>query len=193
MYYDIDTLLKVGSIAHINVPLSAMTDRTKNAVKRAIKSGMLQSTTGQAATYMAIIADYAKLPIMAFSKKGQYWNSLHLRHMPMEASQGLSEWWQTDRVLYRLEKPEEWGNAVRQYEEYKHHTWYGDVVVEPDWAVRLKKANTSVRIVGTKDLNVFEPVAQLYIHTDDYKTKAETLIQLIDEGATINVAYENLN
>lgn len=192
MHYNLDTLMKLGSIAHVSVPLKDMSDRTKNAIKRGLKRGFLDSTTGQAATYMAILADHVDIPMMAFSKKGRYWNALFMRNLPATTAPALSDWWKVDRTLYRLEKPDEWNEALKRCEDYPSaYTWYGEICNEPDWNELLSKDRDTVRIIGTKELNAFEPIAESYLQTEDYKAKALTIIELIDSGATLNVTQTN--
>ena len=64
MYYGLDTLIKMGGLAHVDVPLDKMTVRTANAVKRSLKRGMCDSTTGQTATYLAILCDKYEIPML---------------------------------------------------------------------------------------------------------------------------------
>ena len=189
MYYGLDTLMKMGSVANVTVPLKDMTPRVSNAVIRAFERGIIDSTSGQSAIYVAILADRYKIPMIAFSKKGKYWESLHMRNLPDGANELLADWWKADRVMWRMENPTEWEDYVKRAERWDH---YDDYVNEPtDWSKYTHKG--SIRIMGTKDVACFEPIAQLYRETEDYRTKAQTVIQLIKEGSSVDVTYRDLN
>ena len=51
----------------------------------------------------------------------------------------------------------------------------------------------TVRIMGTKSLDSFEHIAQVYTNTAEYQDKIDKVIQLIDEKATIHVESNKLN
>ena len=188
MYYNLESLIKMGGLAHVDVPLK-MTPRIANAVKKALKNGICEARSGQAATYLAILSDKYEIPLMAFSKNGKYWSSLYFKHLPETTHQGLSDWWKADRVAYRMENPDEWNDYVRRNEE---HGYWNDVVKEPNWA-DTKPERDQIRIMGTKSLDTFEHIAQLYTSTEEYQTKMNEVIQLIDQGATIHVTSNQLN
>lgn len=190
MNYGLDTLMKLGSLAHVDVSLQGMSDRTKTTVKNALMTGIIQSTTGQAATYHAIICDHLQIPTLAFSKKGRYWESLHMKYVPEAAADKLSEWWQADRVMYRLEKPDEWNDYV---ERAKNYNWYGEITEEPNWTDKLGCKLSRIRIMGTKTLDRFEEIALCFTKDDEYKAKALKAIQLINEGETIHVQQKGLD
>ena len=48
MYYNLESLIKMGGLAHVDVPLK-MTPRIANAVKKALKNGICEARSGQAA------------------------------------------------------------------------------------------------------------------------------------------------
>ena len=195
MYYNLESLIKMGGLAHVDVPLK-MTPRIANAVKKALKNGICEARSGQAATYLAILSDKFEIPLMAFSKNGKYWSSLYFKHLPETTHEGLSDWWKADRVAYRLEKPETWNKFVSDAEDYKRrgllHYYAKDVLDEPHWG-DMNGSKYTVRIMGTKSLDSFEHIAQVYTNTADYQAKIDKVIQLIDEGATIHVTSDKLN
>jgi hypothetical protein len=128
---------------------------------------------------------------MQFSKKGKWWDTLYLKNMDTRCIPQLSEWWQADRVMFRLEHPEEWNNytAKRTNGGYQH--WRGqELLEEPNWEEHIKTGKQfQVGIFGGKELEMFDLVAKVYTSTDEYKEKKEKLIHMIEAQETIKVNY----
>lgn len=194
MYYDIDVLSKIATNAQLNVELSKMGPRTSKAVIKAFDKGYLPSVRGEGALYHSLLADQVGLPIMQFSKKGKYWDTLYLKNMDSRCIPQLSEWWQADRVLFRLEKPEEYlqytsKRSTGHNDNYYYHWRHGDFI-EPDWEKQVaQKDQWHVAIYGGKELEMFDLVAKVYTSTEDYKEKKEKLIHMIESQETLKVNY----
>ena len=120
MRYDLDSLTKIATDAQLNIPLDLIGPRTSKALVRAFKVGYLPSISGEGALYHAVLSDQIKIPIMQFSKRGSYWDSLHFKNFDTRYIPQLSEWWQVDRVAYRLSNPEGWEEASKSKTSWKY-------------------------------------------------------------------------
>jgi len=200
MYYDLDSLSKVATDAQLNVELGQMGPRTKKAVIKAFEIGYLPSVRGEAALYHSLLADQIGLPIMQFSKKGKWWDTLYLKNMDTRYIPQLSEWWQADRVLFRLEKPEEYLEYTRARDNHgrSYTHWRSGDFVEPEWEKEIKNRSSKnnsnrimqVGIYGGKELAMFDLIAKAYTSTDEYKEKKEKLIHMIETDETLRVNYQ---
>jgi hypothetical protein len=193
MYYDIYDLTKIATDAQLNINLGDMGPRTSKAVIKAFDKGYLTSVRGEAAMYHAVLADKLGLPIMQFSKKGKWWDTLYLKNMDARCIPQLSEWWQTDRVLYRLENPEDY-NKIISTKNDRYPDWRcKDYLLEPDWQHKVKSSHKEafhIRILGGKELEMFDLIAKEYVKTDEYKENKEKLIHMIESKEVIKVNYE---
>jgi hypothetical protein len=179
MYYNHDTLAKLSKRATYEIDFAKLGSRSVKTLVKSLRTGILQSTTGQVATYHAIIIDHLKLPAIAFSKRGRYWDRLFIRNAPVSYKEGLKEWWNLDRVTYRMENPSEW-------QELCETPWRKQATVEPDWG-RLH--SMSIDILSTKNLDVFENIVAKSITNESYLNKINEVIRLIEAGTTLNVVY----
>ena len=199
MFYDMYELAKISTNAELTVDLVKMGPRTSKAVAKAFNKGYLTSVRGEGAMYHSLLADQVGLPIMQFSKKGKYWDTLYLKNIDTRYIPQLSEWWNADRVLFRLEKPEQYLEyttpRTNVHGTYKH--WRMDDFKEPNWKEEIEKTYRNgsnkimqVGIYGGKDLAMFDLIAEAYKSTDEYKEKKEKLIRMIEAQETIKVKYE---
>ena len=188
MRYDLDSLTKIANDAQLNIPLDLIGPRTSKALVRAFKVGYLPSISGEGALYHAVLSDQVKIPIMQFSKRGSYWDSLHFKNFDTRYIPQLSEWWQVDRVAYRLSNPEGWEEASKSKTSWK----YGEFCQEPDWKKQIEAGRHSwnVRILSGKDTSMFEGISKALIATDEYKEKSGLAIKMIESGETIRLTYE---
>lgn len=156
--------------------------RTYNAVMKALNQGYIPTRTGVAAKYYNLLTSHYKMPRMVFSRGARWWDGVHLHSLPDECAEPLSEFWAADRVLYRMEHPEEYSNALagRQYSGIR------DAINEPDYKklVRQSRENdyTYMRILSTKDVMYFDAIASKYLGTADYKAKLEAAKQMMQGG-----------
>lgn len=179
MYYNHDTLAKLSTKASYDVDLSRMGPKTANAVIKSLRSGIIESTSGKAATYHDIIVDKLNVPALAFSKRGRYWDRLFVRNAPLSFKEGLREWWNLDRVTFRMEHPD-------QYQDMAATPWRSSELKEPDWG-RLN--SMSMSILGTKNLDVFNSIVKDVIADQEYIDKIESVIPLIKEGRILVINY----
>ena len=174
MNYEMQAIAKIASSAQFNIDLGQLSKITKNRLIKAFQEGYLTMTSGDAAMFHKLISDHVDIPIMQFSKKDQYWNCLIIRNMMDEGKPLLSDWWKTDRVVYRLENPENWNQFSTQEYYVKSYT------VEPDW-----NKSTDVRILSDKsiDKNIdkFKMIAESYIKTEKYQQKKEEVLEMIKQ------------
>jgi hypothetical protein len=191
MYYDMESLTKIATDAQLNVELSKMGPRTSKAIIRAFDKGYLTSVRGEGALYHSLLADQVKLPIMQFSKKGKWWDTLYLKNIDTRCIPQLSEWWQADRVLFRLENPDQWNQYTSKNPSGRYSHWRGEALCEePDWEEEIKTGKQfNVGIFGGKELEMFDLIAKVYTSTDEYKEKKEKLIHMIEAQETIKVNY----
>jgi hypothetical protein len=191
MYYDMESLTKIATDAQLNVELNKMGPRTSKAVIKAFNKGYLTSVRGEGALYHSLLADQVKLPIMQFSKKGKWWDTLYLKNIDTRCIPQLSEWWQADRVMFRLENPEQWNNYTSKNSSGRYSHWRGkELCEEPNWEEEIKtEKQFSVGIFGGKELEMFDLIAKVYTSTDEYKEKKEKLIHMIEAQETIKVNY----
>ena len=181
MYYDMESLTKIATDAQLNVKLSQMGPRTSKAIIRAFDKGYLTSVRGEGALYHSLLADQVKLPIMQFSKKGKWWDTLYLKNIDTRCIPQLSEWWQADRVMFRLENPEQWNDYTQRNAHGSYRHWRGkELCEEPNWKEEIKTGKQfQVGIFGGKELEMFDLVAKVYTSTDEYKEKKEKLIHWV--------------
>lgn len=157
--------------------------RTYNAVMKALNQGYIPTRTGVAAKYYSLLTSHYKMPRMVFSRGARWWDGVHLVNLPDECTEPLSEFWSADRVLYRMENPEDWNNAVNKTGYY---SGIRDAVQEPDYKKLLQQSRTNeyayMRILSTKDVMYFDAIASKYVGTDDYKAKLETAKRMMQGG-----------
>jgi hypothetical protein len=180
MNYELQRIIKVASNAQINIDLGKMGKVTKNRLIKAFDTGYLTSVSGDAALYHAILAKHTNIPIMQFSKKGSYWAYLHYVNMDSSGKPSLSDWWKADRVMYRLEKPEECAKWEREKGYYQR-----EFLIEPTW-----EGEGSARILSGKDLERFDIAAQGFVSTESYQQKKQEVLSMIKDEHIITFNYE---
>jgi hypothetical protein len=186
MHYDVETLAKYSKSAQFELDLSVLGPRMKNAIVTALKTGIITSTRGVASTIYTILADQAQLPIMAFSKRGVYWDKLWLKRVPAECLPQIRNWWKVDRITLRMNDPERWA-------QYSKTSWGDRVLVEPDWMsddkdkIAARMTLETVDILSTKNLDLFHAISEHYTKTEEYQEKIQQLIPAIKAGSTVTI------
>ena len=180
MNYELQRIIKVASNAQININLGKMGKVTKNRLIKAFEVGYLTSISGEAALYHDILAKHTNTPIMQFSKKGTYWTYLYYRNMDSSGKPSLSDWWKADRVMYRIEKPEEYAKWEREKGYYQR-----EFLTEPTW-----EGDDCVRILSGKDVERFDIAAQGFLNSESYQQKKEEVLSMINDKHIITYNYE---
>jgi hypothetical protein len=159
----------------------------KTSVIRALEKGIMTSTKGVSSIVCTVLADHMQLPIMAFSKRGVYWDRLWLKRIPVECFPQIKEWWNVDRVTFRIDNPEK---AMH----YLKSAYYKSAFDMPSWLEKsefttppIAKIETSLEIFSNKNLELFDAIAKHYTKTEEYQEKIKYLIPLIKDGSTITI------
>lgn len=157
--------------------------RTYNAVMKALKQGYIPTRSGAAAKFYSLLCSHYKIPRMVFSRGARWWDGVNLHNLPDECIEPLSEFWTADRVLYRMENPEDYNNALNNTNLYSS---VRDAVKEPDYKKLLQQSRTNtyayMRILSTKDVMYFDAIASKYINTQHYKDALEQATKLMQGG-----------
>jgi hypothetical protein len=181
MHYDVETLAKYSKSAQFELDLSVLGPRMTSSIVTALKTGIMTSTRGVSATMYSILADHAQLPIMAFSKRGVYWDKLWLKRVPAECLPQIQEWWKVDRISLRMNDPDKWA-------QYSNSSWGKRVLQMPEWLdTTLNIEHETIDILSTKNLDLFHAISEHYTKTDEYQEKIQQLIPLVKAGSTVTI------
>lgn len=187
MYISQDEILGMATkvVADITFSEDMMGKRTYNAVMKALRQGYIATRGGAAAKYYGIITNHYKLPCMRFSRSASYWDGVSLYKLPDECATPLSEFWQADRVMFRLEKPEEYEQALSG----KYYSNIRDAIKEPNFNDLVRdsrnKDHAYMRILKSKDTMFFDAIAKEYITTPEYLDKLEAATEFLKRGGTM--------
>ena len=184
MHYDVETLAKYSKSAQFELDLSVLGPRMTSSIVTALKTGIMTSTKGMSSTMYSILADHAKLPIMAFSKRGVYWDKLWLKRVPAECLPQIRDWWSVDRVSLRMNDPDKWA-------QYSNSSWGNRTLQMPDWLsedrITARRTTETIEILSTKNLDLFHAISEHYTKTEEYQEKIQQLIPLVKAGSTVTI------
>ena len=143
---DYGTLAKLATRTVFTIDMKGMSPRVNNALLRAVDTGFLNVNAGLTADYFHTIADKFRLPYIRMSERSQYGRGFTMHRVPVDAELALrlNEWWDADRVAFRMSNPEEWN----RYEEYRNNSWYGNYVRKPDWRFYFNEPHKYVPAPG---------------------------------------------
>ena len=187
MYYNMETLSKIATNAELNINLSYMGPRIKTAVIRNFNRGYSETLTGEAALYYALLADQFELPCIQYSKKSQWYSRLFMKNIDSKCKPQLSEWWDADRVTYRLKESEEYNRITSSH----NHWLKDDLLHQPDWEVITEESKVKpISIpIFSKDLKLTGLITESYIKDKYYVERKEKAIHMIESNQTIKVNY----
>lgn len=189
MHYDHETLVNMSSTTYYDLDLSRLGPRVKSSVIKALHTGMMTADSGAAATTYNILCDAFSLPLMAFSiRKGFY---VMTKHIPAAATPLLKEWWNVDRVSFRMEKPEEWA-------KYQKNHYFRKFTIMPSWIenehsstgtdfLRILTSGISRTVIASN----FLKIAQTYCNEPEYKNKVAPIIEQIAASSIIKIQAAN--
>lgn len=181
MRFNHETLAKLSKTATYEIQLQRLGPRSKKAVCTAIRDGFIQTTSGEAATYHDIITSHFELPMLAFSKRTKWWDALLYKNIPESYVQGLTDWWNLDRVTCRMEDPEKWQKlALYRYMNYTEMS---------AWKVNQSDQTHSVSMMSTKNLDVFKGITHHLVTSAEYKEKANHICELVMTGSILTIQY----
>lgn len=184
-----DAILDMATTVTATIEFSEdiMGKRTYNAVTKALTQGYIATRGGQAAKYYDLLTTHYKLPSMVFSRGARWWDGMTMRGLPDECAAPLSEFFTADRVLFRMEEPEKYNQAVDQ--RIVGYNSYRDALKEPDFVELIKKSrrytHSSMRILHTKEVMYFDAIAKEYLQTQSYKDGLAQALKLLKDGGTM--------
>lgn len=183
-----DTLIEIASTVTVVVEFDKdrLGKRVHNAVTKALKQGYIATRSGMAAKYHGLIADHLGMPTMRFSRASSYWDGVAIHRLPEGCAEPLHELWTADRVLFRLEHPEEWQKAVTPG-TFSH---LRDAITEPDLKYLVANSHNGhayMRLLGTKDAMYFDKIAAQYINSPNYKIKLDQALELLNGGGSMTI------
>ncbi len=190
MRYDHETLVGMSSATYYDLDLSRLGPRVKSTVIKALTMGVMPFDSGAAATTYSILCDAFNIPMMAFSDRTSY--SLAVKRIPAVATQPLQQWWNLDRVTYRMEHPDDWNS-------YQKHHYYKTYVNMPDW-IRNGTGiaeTTFIPILNRKskgdsaNREHLSIVAKAFSDTQEYKDKVAPIIEKVVAGAIVQLKTIN--
>lgn len=186
MYFSHDQIMDMASDVKAIVRFDADTlgKRTFNAVSKALKQGYIPTRSGAAATYYGMLVNQFGMPHMCFSRTARWYDGVNLYNLPDGCAKPIEDFWHADRVLYRLENPEEYKQA--QTSGYYSRT--RDALKEPDFESLVcssrNKDNAYMRILSTKDHMHFDNIAKVYTETFEYQQKLKSALDMLARGGT---------
>jgi hypothetical protein len=179
MNYEMQKLAKIATSAQFNIDLSKLSKITRNRLIKGFELGYLSMNSGDASLYYGILSDHLKIPTIQFSMKDKYWDNLITKNMSSKGIPSLSNWWKADRVLFRMDKPEQWNRYITS------GGWYMTAYInEPDW-----NNDVSVCILSDKSLSNFEEIAKSYVDTEEYQEKKNQVLEMLKHGEVITFNY----
>ena len=191
MHYDHEILNRMSSTTYYDIDLSQLGPRVKNTVIKALTQGAIPFDSGVAATAYTILCDAFGLPMMAYSNRTTY--TLTVKRLPAEATEPISQWWNVDRVTFRVEHPEEWHSWVSQD---IRHSYYRKRTTMPDW-IRDGQATVGtdhIPILTQNNKSIqasFLAIAKTFSDTQEYKDKVAPIIKKVAAGAIIQLKSFN--
>jgi hypothetical protein len=196
MHYDHETLVNMSLASYYDIDLAKLGPRVKNTVIRALTHGAMPFDSGSAATTYSILSDAFDLPAMFFSTRGTYSNSLAVKRLPAEATKPLAEWWNVDRVTFRMERPEDWNSYVTQS---NRHTYYKNRIVMPYWISEGcgMKGLEYIPILCSKTKGDkatqthFLTIAKAYSDMQEYKDKVAPIIEKVKSSSIVQIKSFN--
>ena len=187
MYFSQDQIMEMASDVKAIVRFDADTlgKRTYNAVAKALKQGYIATRGGAAATYYGLLVNHFAMPHMSFSRTARWWDGVNLYDLPDGCAPHLKEFWHADRVLYRMENPEEW----QQAQTGNYYSRIRDAIAEPDFNALVTQSRSKdhayMRILSTKDQMFFDKIAQVYVDSFDYQQKLKDALAMLERGGSI--------
>ena len=187
MHYDHEILNRMSSTTYYDIDLSQLGPRVKNTVIKALTQGAIPFDSGVAATAYTILCDAFGLPMMAYSNRNEY--SLAVKRLPAEATKPLAEWWNVDRVTFRMEQPEEWNSWVSQ--EIRH-SFYKKRTTMPYWVsegqANVRTDHIPILTRNNKSIQTsFLTIAKTFSDTQEYKDKVAPIIEKVQSGAIVQL------
>lgn len=190
MYFSTAQIMEMASDIKAVVRFDADTlgKRTYNAVAKALKQGYIPTRSGAAATYYGLLVNHFDMPHMCFSRSARWWDGVNFYNLPDGCDAPLSDFWHADRVLYRLEHPEEYQQALSN----AYYNSIRDAIKEPNFKELVRssrnKDNAYMRILSTKDQMHFDKIAQVYVDSFGYQQKLKEALAMLDRGGSM--AYQ---
>lgn len=188
MYFSQDQILEMAHHvkATINFDADSLGKRTYNAVAKALKQGYIPTRGGAAATYYGLLVNHFNMPHMCFSRGSKWWDGVVLFNLPDECVKPLEEFWHADRVMFRLEHPEEYEKALGS----TYYSGVRDAIKEPQFDKLIQAsrsgANAYMRILYTKDEMHFNNIAKEYLNTFTYQQKLKDALDMLARGGAVS-------
>ena len=161
--------------------------RTYNAVAKALKQGYIASRGGAAATYYGLLVNHFGMPHMTFSRTARWWDGVTMYGLPDGCAAPLKEFWMADRVMFRMENPEEYQKA-----QSSDYSGTRDALKEPAFEALVRSSRDNhqsyMRLLHTKDQMFFDKIAQVYVDSFGYQQKLKDALAMLDRGGSM--AYQ---
>lgn len=182
MHLNPKVIRRMGGTVVGKVSFECMTPRIKNEVLKSLRRGY-SSATGTADLYYTLATEAAKHPRLSFSKQSTWRRSIGVTGITKEMAEGLSIWWQADRMAYRLESPDEWNQRM------KHPYTRDPLTAEPNWTKALKHPMHTfyVDFVSAKDESMLDVITEEAKKSPTYADTLAKAIELVETGATVPV------
>jgi hypothetical protein len=173
------------------VSLSDLSDRSRSALIKAIKTGMLVTRYGDAADYLTMIREATGLPSLVTSAASGY-RGFSIYNPPKHDSTGtaelvkaLEDWWTADRVLFRMGSPDLYATYTAPTAGY----YYQQRMAMPNWMQHLMQGDI-ISVIGldpSKETKSYLPIAHALTKTQGYAEVAARARALVDSGVEIEV------
>lgn len=183
MRFEHDTLAKVCKQATYEISFKLVGPVVKKSIIKALNTGIITSTSGDTALYHSLLVEAHMLPSIAYSKRGRYWDCLFATYINDDMVEHMQNWWMTDRVTFRMEKPDEYA-AIS-------HSWRKNQVEEPDWQDKTfrdqKAAINGMTILSQKNVSLIEQIMTNTVATQQYKDLVAPIINLVQSNGSFTV------
>jgi hypothetical protein len=171
--------------AHLNLGHCRMSIHVRNAVHRALTTGILAGTGGAAAGYMEFLTTRVGMPWLSYSQNGAGWGRMNIYRNGNDITslaQPLSDWWKADRVSARMENATQWAQWENNPNRYGH-----DYVKEPHWGATLKGERINFNILSkTRYREEYDAISEALRALPGFAEKSADLVDKLRTNATFD-------
>ncbi len=193
MFYDDTVLLKLSESCDYKLNLAYLGPRMKSNLVSALRTGVMTNLRGTAATTFGILTDAYKLPSIAFSSRtvGNTYAHIRYQRLSPECAAPLTEWWNADRSIFRMENSDTYHQFKELANKYGHSSWYNKMFEMPNW--EHNPAGNCPALSSQSDFHtgMLCKAMQCITNTDEYKEKVSPIINLVQSSGSITVTVVN--